>query len=214
MNPWSRPDRHGTMRHPAMLGLLRSLLATPRSVLPTGCTSRKRWRQRATTSRGRTCRWARTRRKRKPSTRRASGGSWHCEETVACTTDTSAGTPDRPSHTSSSCERMARSVQPAIRRSFHFECGSRFGLVGRGNTACASEHRSSACPDNDLAKDRQRGRGPVVCAGCVPPVLRAHSPMIAFCNLRIESTCARDGERARADRTRHAVAGGSPSQSP
>ena len=30
---------------------------------------------------------------------------------------------------------------------------SRFGLVGRGNAACAAEHRSSGCPDKDLAKD-------------------------------------------------------------
>jgi hypothetical protein len=43
-----------------------------------------------------------------------------------------------------------------FRQSFHFERLSRFGLVGRGNTACAAEHRSSGCPDKDLAKDRRQ----------------------------------------------------------
>ena len=53
-----------------------------------------------------------------------------------------------------------------------------------------------------------------MCVGRVPPVLQAHSAIVAICTLRIESTVAHDGERARADRTRHAEAGGSPSQSP
>jgi len=47
-------------------------------------------------------------------------------------------------------------------------------------------------------------------AGRVPPVLRAHSQIAVVAALRIESTCVHDGEQARADRTRHAVAGGSP----
>jgi hypothetical protein len=46
----------------------------------------------------------------------------------------------------------------------------------------------------------------------VPPVLQAHSGIVALCNLRIESTAAHDGEQARADRTRHAEAGGSPNR--
>ena len=45
----------------------------------------------------------------------------------------------------------------------------------------------------------------------MPPVLQAHSEIAAWCTLRIESTVAHDGERARADRTRHAEAGGSSS---
>ena len=47
--------------------------------------------------------------------------------------------------------------------------------------------------------------------GRVPRVLHAHSQIAAGCTLRMESTCAHDGEQARADRTRHAEAGGSPS---
>jgi hypothetical protein len=50
--------------------------------------------------------------------------------------------------------------------------------------------------------------------GRVPPSLRAHSVIVAWINLRIEPTYAHDGEQARADRTRHAEAGGSPSQTP
>jgi hypothetical protein len=46
--------------------------------------------------------------------------------------------------------------------------------------------------------------------GRVPRVLHAHSRILALCSFRIESTKARDGERARADS--HAEAGGSPSQ--
>jgi hypothetical protein len=45
--------------------------------------------------------------------------------------------------------------------------------------------------------------------GRVPPVLRAHSQIAIVTALRIESTYAHNGERARADRTRHAEAGGS-----
>jgi len=51
----------------------------------------------------------------------------------------------------------------------------------------------------------------VVRLGRVPRVLRAHFRMIGLCNLRNESTQSHDGEQARADRTRHAEAGGSPS---
>jgi hypothetical protein len=51
-----------------------------------------------------------------------------------------------------------------------------------------------------------------VCEGRVPPVLQAHAEIVASCTLRVESTVAHDGERARTDRTRHAVDGGSPSQ--
>ena len=50
--------------------------------------------------------------------------------------------------------------------------------------------------------------------GRVPPALQAHSQIVALCNLRVESTVAHDGEQARADRTRIAEAGGSPSQTP
>jgi hypothetical protein len=50
--------------------------------------------------------------------------------------------------------------------------------------------------------------------GRVPRVLRAHSPMIGLCNLRIESTQSHNGEQARADRTHHAEAGGSHSPYP
>ncbi len=50
--------------------------------------------------------------------------------------------------------------------------------------------------------------------GRVPPVLQAHAEVIAWCILRIESTVAHDGEQTRADRTRYAEAGGSPSQTP
>jgi hypothetical protein len=46
--------------------------------------------------------------------------------------------------------------------------------------------------------------------GRVPPVLRAHSRMIGFCNLRDESAKSHNGEQARADRTRRAGASGSP----
>lgn len=48
----------------------------------------------------------------------------------------------------------------------------------------------------------------------MPPALRAHSLIVALCNLRAESTVAHDGEQARADRTRHAEAGGSLSRTP
>src|SRR6202142_4718013 len=57
----------------------------------------------------------------------------------------------------------------------------------------------------------RRGRGPVVRGGRVPRVLHAHSEIAVLGTLRIESTGAHDGEQTRADRTRHAVAGGSPS---
>jgi hypothetical protein len=50
--------------------------------------------------------------------------------------------------------------------------------------------------------------------GRVPPALQAHSEIVALCNLRVESTAAHDGEQARADRTRHTEASGSPSQTP
>jgi hypothetical protein len=53
-----------------------------------------------------------------------------------------------------------------------------------------------------------------VCVGRVPPALQAHSVSAALCTIRGESTEAHDGEQARADRTRHAEAGGSPSQTP
>ena len=51
----------------------------------------------------------------------------------------------------------------------------------------------------------------VVRGGRVPRVLHAHSEIAVLGTLRIESTAAHDGEQTRADRTRHAVAGGSPS---
>ena len=56
-----------------------------------------------------------------------------------------------------------------------------------------------------------RGRGPVVREGRVPPVLQAHARIVAFSTLRVESTVAHAGEQARADRTRHTEACGSPS---
>jgi hypothetical protein len=46
-----------------------------------------------------------------------------------------------------------------FRRSFHFDRLYRFGLVGRGNAACAAEQRSSGCPDKDLAKHRDSAAG-------------------------------------------------------
>jgi hypothetical protein len=51
-------------------------------------------------------------------------------------------------------------------------------------------------------------------AGRVAPALQAHSQIVALCNWRVESTVAHGGEQARADRTRHAETGGSPSQTP
>ena len=50
--------------------------------------------------------------------------------------------------------------------------------------------------------------------GRVPPALRARYQIVALCSTRVESTEAHAGEQARADRTRIAEAGGSPSQTP
>jgi hypothetical protein len=50
--------------------------------------------------------------------------------------------------------------------------------------------------------------------GRVPPALQAHSEIATLCDFRVESTAARDGEQARADRTCRAGAGGAPSRIP
>lgn len=54
------------------------------------------------------------RRSREPSSRRASGGSWHFLKSVVCTTDTNAALPDLPPQTLPPSARKSRSVQPAI----------------------------------------------------------------------------------------------------
>jgi hypothetical protein len=105
------------------------------------------------TTRERISRWARMRRSQGRSSRRASGGSWHCLKSVVCTTDTNAALPDLPPQTLPPSARKARSVQPAIsvcvpprsavplrpRRAWKHRLCRRASVLG--------------CPDKDLAKD-------------------------------------------------------------
>ena len=88
-------DRRGVARLRTPRPSTRSATATVATVTSSAVASRALASRKSSPHRNHPCPWARTRRSREPSTRRAWGRSWSCPKSAASTTATNAWLPER-----------------------------------------------------------------------------------------------------------------------